>query len=167
MKCIVVGGAGFIGSNLVDRLVDDGHEVLVIDDRSTGKLENINKKAEWYNHDISCMTDFSMFEGVDVVFHLAARAGVRQSFLDPVSYIKDNAIGTTNVANFVKECKLEEKSRSIDLALHNIYQVIVLFKIELSKIHKTILEHKKKMFSNVRKPNCKYSIERLKMFSFL
>ena len=57
---------------------------------------------------------------------------------------------------------MEEKSRSIDLALHNIYQVIVLFKIELNKIKKIILEHKKKMFSKIWKPNYKLSIERLK-----
>ena len=97
MKCIVVGGAGFIGSNLVDKLIEDGHEVLVIDDRSTGKFENINKKAEWYNHDISCMTDFSMFEGVDVVFHLAAKARVQPSIENPVDFNSTNVSGTVNM----------------------------------------------------------------------
>ena len=97
MKCLVTGGAGFIGSNLVDRLVDDGHEVLVIDDRSTGKLENINEKAKWYNQDISNMTDFSMFEGVDVVFHLAALARVQPSIEDPVKYHDVNVTGTVNM----------------------------------------------------------------------
>ena len=97
MKCIVVGGAGFIGSNLVDRLVDDGHEVIVIDDRSTGKLENINEKARWCNHDVSCMTDFSMFEDVDVVFHLAALARVQPSIEDPVSFNEVNINGTLNI----------------------------------------------------------------------
>ena len=97
MKCLVTGGAGFIGSNLVDRLVDDGHEVLVIDDRSTGKLENINKKAEWYNQDISNMTDFSMFEGVDVVFHLAALARVQPSIDNPLPYHDANVTATLNI----------------------------------------------------------------------
>ena len=97
MKCIVVGGAGFIGSNLVDKLIEDGHEVLVIDDRSTGKLENINKKAEWYNNDISCMTNFSMFEGVDVVFHLAAKARVQPSIENPVDFNSTNVSGTLNM----------------------------------------------------------------------
>ncbi len=97
MKCLVTGGAGFIGSNLVDRLVDDGHEVIVIDDRSTGKLENINEKARWCNQDISHMTDFSMFEGVDVVFHLAALARVQPSIEDPVKYHDVNVTGTVNM----------------------------------------------------------------------
>ena len=52
MKCLVTGGAGFIGSNLVDRLVADGHTVIVVDDLSTGKGENINPKANFIQIDI-------------------------------------------------------------------------------------------------------------------
>ena len=107
MKYLVTGGAGFIGSNLVDRLIEDGHEVLVIDDRSTGKLENINKKAEWYNHDISHMTDFSMFEGVDVVFHLAAKARVQPSIEDPVNFNRVNVTGLLNVLNACVKYKVK------------------------------------------------------------
>ena len=47
MRCLVTGGAGFIGSNLVDKLIDDGHNVVIIDDLSTGKEENINSRAEF------------------------------------------------------------------------------------------------------------------------
>ena len=97
MKCIVVGGAGFIGSNLVDKLIKDEHEVLVIDDCSTGKQENINKKAIWYNHDISRMTNFSMFKDVDVVFHTAAKARVQPSIEDPIDFNKVNVSGTLNI----------------------------------------------------------------------
>ena len=71
------------------------------------------------------------------------------------------------IENFIKECKLEKKSKSIDLALHNIYQIIVLFKIELNKIHKVIVNHKNKFFNKIRKPNYKISIDRLKMYSKL
>ena len=53
MKCIVTGGAGFIGSHIVDRLIDDGHKVIIIDDLSTGKEENINPKAEFLS---ACIT---------------------------------------------------------------------------------------------------------------
>ena len=52
-RVVVTGGAGFIGSNLVDRLIDDGHEVVVIDDLSTGKEENVNPNAEFYKYNIT------------------------------------------------------------------------------------------------------------------
>ena len=51
MRCLVTGGAGFIGSNLVDKLIEEGHEVIVVDDLSTGNKENINPKARFENFD--------------------------------------------------------------------------------------------------------------------
>ena len=76
MKCLVTGGAGFIGSHIVDRLINDGHKVIVIDDLSTGNYDNLNEYiSDFYQKDITKMrreTDFSMFRGVDIVFHLAA-----------------------------------------------------------------------------------------------
>ena len=53
MKCLVIGGAGFIGSNLVDRLTEDGHEVQVWDNLSTGKRNNVNSKAHFISCDIT------------------------------------------------------------------------------------------------------------------
>tara|TARA_B100001123_G_scaffold449333_1_gene614249 strand:- start:2740 stop:3651 length:912 start_codon:yes stop_codon:yes gene_type:complete len=101
MKCLVTGGAGFIGSNLVDRLIDDGHEVVIIDNLSTGKKENINPKAKFYNRDISKGNFNShpngIFEGVDVVFHTAALARVQPSIDDPVEFDKVNVGGTLAV----------------------------------------------------------------------
>ena len=97
MKCIVTGGAGFIGSNLVDKLISDGHDVIIIDNLSTGKEENINPKAKFYQKDITQMrrdSDFTMFEGVDVVFHTAALARVQPSIDDPVQFDKVNIGGT-------------------------------------------------------------------------
>ena len=99
MKCIVTGGAGFIGSNLVDRLIKSGHEVIVIDDLSTGFEENINSKAEFYNRDISNFypVDFGIFEGVDTVFHLAAMARVQLSIENPLLYHDKNVNGLVNI----------------------------------------------------------------------
>ena len=52
MKMLVTGGAGFIGSNIVDRLINDGHDVIILDNLCTGRKENINPKAKFYNLDI-------------------------------------------------------------------------------------------------------------------
>ncbi len=82
MRALVTGGAGFIGSHLVDELIEDGHEVVVIDNLSTGEEKNINSKAEFHKIDICDMHVkglCSMFEGVDIVFHLAAKARVQPS----------------------------------------------------------------------------------------
>ena len=105
MRALVTGGAGFIGSNLVARLIDAGWGVIILDDLSTGKLENINPKAKYYKVDISTMKDltnpnrnvFRLFEGIDVVFHLAAKARVQPSIADPVSFNKVNVDGTLNI----------------------------------------------------------------------
>lgn len=98
-KAVVTGGAGFIGSNLVDELVNMGVEVIIIDDLSTGKIENVNPKAKLHVLDISrhknqiekLMTD------VDIVFHTAAKARVQPSIEDPITYNEQNVTGTLNV----------------------------------------------------------------------
>ena len=100
MKCLVTGGAGFIGSNLVNELIGDGHEVVIIDNLSTGKEENINPKAEFHNIDICDMYVkglCSMFEGVEVVFHTAAKARVQPSIDNPIDFNNVNVGGTLNM----------------------------------------------------------------------
>ena len=75
MKYIVTGGAGFIGSNLVDKLIDEGHEVIIFDDLSTGENKNLNPKARFIEVDISkdYINEYKhWFEGVDTIFHLAS-----------------------------------------------------------------------------------------------
>ena len=87
-KCLVIGGAGFIGSNLVDVLVDEGHSVRIVDDLSTGNLDNVNHAADFVEADISEDgvedTLSPYFDGADYVFHLAAMARVQHSIADPV-----------------------------------------------------------------------------------
>ncbi len=97
MKCIVTGGAGFIGSNLVDKLIDDGNDIIIIDNLSTGKKENINPKAKFYKKDISRDKFDNIFEGVDVVFHTAALARVQPSIKNPIEYHDVNVNGTHNL----------------------------------------------------------------------
>jgi UDP-glucose 4-epimerase len=108
MRCIVTGGAGFIGSNLVDRLVKDGHEVQVWDNLSTGKKENINIRAIFIQCDISrsydarkqLMLDFKP----DVVFHLAAKARVQPSIENPIEFNTVNVNGTLNLLKMSADC---------------------------------------------------------------
>ena len=98
-KTIVTGGAGFIGSNLVDKLIDIGVEVIVIDNLSTGKIENVNPKAKLHILDISRhqIQIEKLMKGVDVVFHTAAKARVQPSIEDPITYNKQNVTGTLNI----------------------------------------------------------------------
>ena len=99
-KAIVTGGAGFIGSNLVDKLIEMDIQVSVIDDFSTGKMENINKKAHYWKQDLSKVdiNELTQFmEGVDTVFHLAALARVQPSIEDPISFNEVNVNGTLNI----------------------------------------------------------------------
>ena len=99
-KVAVVGGAGFIGSNLVDKLIEKNLEVIVIDNLSTGKLENVNKKATFINLDIyenRCAEIAKDLKGVDTVFHTAALARVQPSIVDPVYFDKINSNGTVNL----------------------------------------------------------------------
>jgi UDP-glucose 4-epimerase len=82
MKCLITGGAGFIGSHLVDKLIEEGHKVVVLDNLSLGKKENINKKAKFYKIDICSSKIKNVFkkEKPDIVFHLAAIPRVPTSF---------------------------------------------------------------------------------------
>jgi len=91
---VVTGGAGFIGSNLVDRLVARGDEVLAVDDLSFGKRENVNEAAEFLERDIRDGLDVG---SADVVFHLAAQADVQTSMKRPEYDAAVNVVGTVNV----------------------------------------------------------------------
>ncbi len=97
-KSIVTGGAGFIGSNLVDELIKRGDEVIVIDNLLAGKEENINKEAFFYKEDIRDFVKIApLFKGVDYVFHLAALPRVQPSIDNPLLYHDVNVNGTLNV----------------------------------------------------------------------
>ena len=99
MKILVTGGAGFIGSHLVDSLIRDGHQVLVLDDLSFGKKEYINSKAEFIQIDIrdrqveKVLTDFSP----EIVYHLAAQKNVRTSLENPRLDAEINILGSLNI----------------------------------------------------------------------
>jgi UDP-glucose 4-epimerase len=106
MNVLVTGGAGFIGSHLVDRLLNDGHHVIVVDDLSTGSLANLDQarqigvhKLEFENMDVTT-DDFIKLVQIkkpEVIFHLAAQSSVASSQIDPINDAKTNVLGTLNV----------------------------------------------------------------------
>ena len=100
-KYMVTGGAGFIGSHLTRNLVDNGHDVVVLDNLSTGKLENLAPVMDRIRFVEGCITDLDTVsaccEGVDCVFHQAALPSVPRSVADPVTSNEHNIGGTLNV----------------------------------------------------------------------
>jgi UDP-glucose 4-epimerase len=100
MKICVIGGAGFIGHHIVKKFESLGHEVLVIDDLSTGKIENISDKCKFIKDDVSeididLLTNY--FSGIDLVYHTAAKARVQPSISEPYLYHKKNVDSTLKV----------------------------------------------------------------------
>ncbi|MBU0630906.1 MAG: NAD-dependent epimerase/dehydratase family protein [Candidatus Margulisbacteria bacterium] len=108
MRILVTGGAGFIGSNIVDCYLDAGHEVAVLDNISTGKKENLNPKAVFFQNDLrdqalsGIIADFKP----ELINHLAAQIDVRKSVTDPIFNAEINELGTLNLLNAARDAKV-------------------------------------------------------------
>ena len=115
---LVTGCAGFIGYNLSKTLINQENNIIGIDSLNSAydkkfkelRLQNLeeDKNFQFFNKDLSNEDALNGLDNIDVVYHMGARAGVRQSFKDPLSYIKDNTIATTNVANFCKNNSIQK-----------------------------------------------------------
>ena len=111
MKALITGGAGFIGSHLAERLLDDGHEVIVLDNLSTGSIGNIAhlKGRPAFSYSIDSVTNepllAELIDGCDVVFHLAAAVGVKLIVEQPVHTIETNVHGTEVVLKHANKKK--------------------------------------------------------------
>jgi len=104
-KILVTGGAGFIGSHLVDRLIQNDYDVAIIDNLSTGKKQNLNPKAKFYNLDIrdSKISEVFKKEKPKIVFHLAAYLNLQESIVHPSECSDINILGSINIVeNFIK-----------------------------------------------------------------
>ena len=99
MKLLITGGAGFIGSHLADRLLADGHEVVVLDDLSTGHVDHLNPAARFYQMDVQSpwLDELFKIERPEAVLHQAAQASVRHSVEDPVFDASVNVLGTVTL----------------------------------------------------------------------
>lgn len=112
MKYLITGGAGFIGSNLVDRLILDGHDVTVIDNESSDAHDQFywNEKANNYKYNIC---DYVMCSEVfkrhnpDVVFHIAAEARIQPCIEDPLKAVDTNVVGTTTILELSRRYKVK------------------------------------------------------------
>ena len=124
MKSLVTGGAGFIGSHLVDALVSKGHEVVVLDNLSTGRLENlehVKNNIQIVQCDLGILGDWHKnFKGVDWVFHLAALADIVPSIQNPEAYFRANVDGTFNV---LQACIKAETKRILYAASSSCYGI--------------------------------------------
>ena len=115
---LVTGCAGFIGFNLSKTLLKENQNVYGIDSLNSAydkkfkelRLQNLESERNFYftNNDLSNEDSLNELVDIDIVYHMGARAGVRQSFKDPLSYIKDNTVATTNVANFCKNNSIQK-----------------------------------------------------------
>jgi UDP-glucose 4-epimerase len=106
MRVLVTGGAGFIASHIVDKLIELNYQVATIDNLSTGKEENINEQADFYKGDIN---DYKFLERIfqrfnpEIIIHHAAQSNARKSLDDPIYDCKTNIIGTLNLLDLSKD----------------------------------------------------------------
>ena len=110
MKILVTGGAGFIGSNIVDAYIEKGHQVTIVDDLSSGKKANINPKAKFLRINIQAPKLRDVFKKgkFDVVNHHAAQIDVRKSIADPAFDAKVNVLGLLNILEACRETKVKK-----------------------------------------------------------
>ena len=125
-KVLVTGGAGFIGSHLVDRLLADGHQVTALDNTSVGRWENLaheqnNPSLQTHQVDISDLNAIRpLFTGIERVFHLAARADIVPSIQHPMAYHQSNVDGTISVLEAAREA---EANRFLYVASSSCYGI--------------------------------------------
>ena len=111
MKCLVTGGAGFIGSHIVDSLLAKGHEVVVIDNESSEVHDHFyfNDKATYHKLDIAdYQATRSVYDGVDYVFHCAAESRIQPAILNPLLAIRTNTLGTGTVLQCSREAGVKK-----------------------------------------------------------
>ena len=108
MKALVTGGCGFVGYNLISRLLEDGHRVTSLDNYSTGKKENeiVTKKGvQYFDVDLSVCENYSFFVNSepDVIFHIAALPRIQPSFEDPSTTFNSNVVSTQNICEWARK----------------------------------------------------------------
>lgn len=167
MKILVVGGAGFIGSNVVDELVNYKHEVCVVDNLSTGKIENLNDKARFYKCNITNVDALKLIfeiEKPEVVYNFAAQIDVQISLQKPEFDANINILGTINILECCKSFDVKKIIYPSSAAVYGnpkylpIDENHIVDPISFYGISKHTPEHYIKTFCNLY--NMKYTIFR-------
>ncbi len=111
MKTLVTGGAGFVGSHLVDALIHSEHDVILLDSLHTGNQVHVNPQSVFYRMDITDRAGLSQIfdhNEIGAVCHLAARANVRESMQDPLGYAEVNVVATLNLMELARQAGVEQ-----------------------------------------------------------
>ena len=123
MKTLVTGGVGFIGTNLVKRLLKDGHKVTSIDNYSTGFKENEQEGCKYYNLDLANETYiYNLPEEYDVIYHMAALARIQPSIDKPHPAIKNNFLSTLNILEYARTRNIRVVYAGSSSIHHGIYE---------------------------------------------
>lgn len=166
MNCIVTGGAGFIGSHIVDRLLEDGHNVIVIDDFSSGKEENFAHHKSLKNLTIvrrsvcDNLSDIFKSVRIDAVFHLAAMPSVPYSIKNPGETHNANVNGTLNLLNNCREYGVKRFVLSSSSAIYGnqerlpIYETMQPDPLSPYALHKLVAEQYCRLFNFLYEMEC-------------
>lgn len=153
---VVTGGAGFIGSHLVDELVRRGYTVRAIDNLISGKLSNVNKKADFYKNDIRDTVALAkILAGASSIFHLAALPRVEYTIKNPVETHEVNVTGTLNILNVAKNVGVSRVILASSASIYGDYEKIPLneeiIPMPLSPyaLHKYVCEQYLTLFSKI------------------
>ena len=103
MRVLVTGGAGFVGTNLIKRLLQGRHTVVSVDNYNTGLRDNHQAGCTYIEQDIRNVSDYSAWGEFDIVYHLAAIARIQPSFINPEDYFTTNANATMKIAKYCAE----------------------------------------------------------------
>ena len=120
MRALVTGGAGFVGTNLIKRLLKDGHEVVSIDNYSTGKKENEQDGCLYYDYDLSY--NYVRDGEYDVIFHMAALARIQPSLKYPYKTIYNNFTSTLNILEYARENDIRFVYAGSSSVHHGLYE---------------------------------------------
>ena len=122
MRMLVTGGAGFVGVNLIKRLLKDGHEVVSVDNYSTGKRENHQEGCQYHDFDLSYGFKYKVFDDeYDVIFHIAALARIQPSLKNPYKSIFNNFVSSLNVFEYARRNNIKVVYAGSSTFHHGLY----------------------------------------------